>query len=106
MILFVRYRSQFPVVQFQNQAYIRNPHETGQVFKIIWGAPGAPPKRGAEGAPHFFFHCRPEWGARGAPNCFFFFYRRPRRPKGGAGGGEKSRRRRVFREYLNKNITT
>ena len=26
VILFVRYRNHFPVVQFQNQAHIRNPH--------------------------------------------------------------------------------
>ena len=42
MILFVRYRNHFPVVQFQNQAHIRNPHGTGQVLKTIWGATGAP----------------------------------------------------------------
>ena len=35
VILFVRYRNHLPVAQFQNQARIRNPHETGQVFKTI-----------------------------------------------------------------------
>jgi len=53
--LSVRYRNHFPVVQFQNQAHIWNPHGTGQVFKTIWGF-------------IFFFI---------APN-FLFFYRRRR----------------------------
>ena len=42
MILSVRYRNHFPDVQFKNQAHIRNPHGTGQIFKTIWGAAGAP----------------------------------------------------------------
>ena len=42
MILFVRYRNHFPVVQFQNQAHIQNLHGTGQVSKTIWGAARAP----------------------------------------------------------------
>ena len=42
VILFVRYRNHFPVVQFQNQAHIWNPHGTGHVPKTIWGAVGAP----------------------------------------------------------------
>ena len=42
MILFVRCRNHFPVAQFQNQAHIRNPHGTGQVFNTIWSALGAP----------------------------------------------------------------
>ena len=40
VILSVRYRNHFPVVQFQNQAHIWNPHGTGPVFKTIWGAAG------------------------------------------------------------------
>ena len=36
VILSVRYRNHFPVVQFQNQAHIWNPHGTGHVFKTIW----------------------------------------------------------------------
>ena len=63
MILFVRYIKHFPVVQFQNQAHIRNPHGTGQVFKTIWGAAGAP----------FFFN---RHRGRRKPN-FFFLYRFP-----------------------------
>ena len=42
VILSVRYRNHFPVVRFQNQAHIWNPHGTGHVFKIIWVAVGAP----------------------------------------------------------------
>ena len=37
--LFVRYRNHFPVVQFQNQAQIQNPHDPAEVFKL-WGAAG------------------------------------------------------------------
>ena len=33
VILFVPYRNHFPVVQFQNQAHIRNTHGPGQVYK-------------------------------------------------------------------------
>ena len=42
VILSVRYRNLFPVVQFQNQAHIWNPRGTGHIFKTIWGADGAP----------------------------------------------------------------
>ena len=42
VILFVCYRNHFPVVGFQNQAHIWNPHGTGHVFKTIWGAAGVP----------------------------------------------------------------
>ena len=42
VILFVHYRNHFPVVRFQNQAHIWNPHGTGHGFKTIWGAAGAP----------------------------------------------------------------
>ena len=42
VILFVCHRNHFPVVQFQNQMHIQNPHGTGQVFKTIWGAAGSP----------------------------------------------------------------
>ena len=72
VILFVRYRSHFPVVRFQNQAHIWNPHGTGHVFKTIWGADGTP--------------------------IFFFFHRRRRRHS--PGGRGKSRRRREFREFI------
>ena len=41
MCLSVRYRNHFPVVRFQNQVHIWNPHGTGQVFKPF-GAPKAP----------------------------------------------------------------
>ena len=57
-IVSVRYRNHFPVVRFQNQAHIWNPHGTGHVFKTIWGAAGAEP-----------------------PEYIFFFYRRQRRRK-------------------------
>ena len=76
VILSVRYRNHFPVVQFQNQAHIWNPRGTGHVFKTIWGAAGAPWKRRPRG-PKFvvvFFAAeggvswRPDWGAPGAPN--------------------------------------
>ena len=42
MALSIRYRNHIPVVKFQNQAHIWNPHGTGQAFKTIWGAEGAP----------------------------------------------------------------
>ena len=42
VILFVRYRNHFPVVQSQNQAHIWNLRGTGQVFKTMWGAAGGP----------------------------------------------------------------
>ena len=77
VILFVRYRNLFPVVRFQNQAHIRNPHGTGQVYKTIWGAAGTP-----------IFYCfiaakgsvsrRPEWGAPGAPNFLFYLLPPPK----------------------------
>ena len=37
VILSVRYRNHFPVVQFQNQAHIWNPQGAGHVFKTIRG---------------------------------------------------------------------
>ena len=40
VILSVRYRNHFPVVQFQNQSHIWNSQGTGHVFKTIWGAGG------------------------------------------------------------------
>ena len=90
MILSVRYRNDFPVVQFQNQAHIRNPHGTGQVFKTIW-APQAAPERGTGGAPIFFLFLNRRRSRRKLPPqvgrpwrlkffCLSFtFYRRPRR---------------------------
>ena len=60
LILSVRYRNHFPVVQFQNQVHIWNPHGTGHVFKTIWGAAGAP--------IFFYYRHRPM-----APQFFFFF---------------------------------
>ena len=84
VILFVRYRNHFPVVQFQNQVHIRNPHGTGQVFKTIWDAEGTP----------IVFHfidaeggvsCRPRWGTPSAPFFFSFSFPKvaplPRRAK-------------------------
>ena len=71
VILFIRYRNHFPVVQFQNPAHIRNHHGTGQVFKIIWGAAGTPKKI-------FFYRRRPEWGAQGTPNIFFLLLPPPK----------------------------
>ena len=72
VILFVRYRNHFPVVQFQNQAHIRNPHGTGQVIKTIWGVAGTPNL--------FFYRCRrrrippPQVGrAPMAPQIYIFF---------------------------------
>ena len=61
VILSVRYRNHFPVVQFQNQAHIWNPRGTDHVFKTIWGA---------RGTSIFFYH-RPQWGAPGAPNSYY-----------------------------------
>ena len=114
----VRYRNHFPVVRFQNQAHIWNPHGTGHVFKTIWGALGTPiffyrhrkrrklkpragrPKYGAPMAPRFFFLSPPpkaavsEMGTAGAQR----WHRRspkvaPKKPKGGhsPGGRGKSR---------------
>ena len=40
VILSVRYRNHFPVVQFQNQAHIWNPYDPAEVFKTM-GAAGA-----------------------------------------------------------------
>ena len=97
MILSVRYRNHFPVVQFQNQAHIWNPHGTGHVCKTIWGTEGTP-------IFFFFFHRRrrlrfPKWAPQ-APQRG-----RRRRPKMAPtaplpGGRGKSRRRRVFRAYI------
>ena len=66
MCLSVRYRNHFPVVQFQNQAHIRNPHDPAEVFKTM----------GSEGARNM--------GRRRQPN--FLFYRRRRRRQMGAEG--------------------
>ena len=60
--LFVRYRNHFPVVQFQNQAHIWNPHGKGQDFKTIWGAAGSP--------IIIIFYRRSKWGAEGATILF------------------------------------
>ena len=64
VILSVRYKNHFPVVQFQNQAHILNPHGTGHVFKPF-GAPQAPPEKGAEGGPNYLKKLgrlrRPKW---------------------------------------------
>ena len=68
--LSVRYRNHFPVVQFQNQAHILNPHGTGHVFKTIWGAAGAPCKGRRR---------RPKFGAPKAPQIFYLFFNRRRR---------------------------
>ena len=40
MILSVRYRNHFAVVQFQNQAHIWNPYDSAEVFKTM-GSAGA-----------------------------------------------------------------
>ena len=103
VILSVRYRNHFPIVQFQNLAHIWNPHGMGHIFKTIWGAPNgfkgalfpfkmvlngkgapeAPEIWGADGAPNFFFFHRclrqrvPKWAPE-APN-FFFRHRRRRK---------------------------
>ena len=68
--LSVRYRNHFPVVRFQNQAHIWNPHGTGHVFKPF-GAPKA--------AQIFFFSFTAAEGG-GCPNG------RRRHPNGGAEG--------------------
>ena len=72
--LFVCYRNHFPVVQFQNQTHIQNPHGTGQVFKTIWVAVGAP-------IYFYFFITATPSGVLSAPQIiiFIFFYRRHRR---------------------------
>ena len=95
VILSVRYRNHFPIVQFQNQAHIWNPRGTGHVFKPF-GAPQAAPERGARGAPNFFplFYRRRrrrklplQVGCPGRSNFFFSYcHRRQWFPKGGAGG--------------------
>ena len=54
VILFVRYRNHFPVVQFQNQAHIRNPHDPAEVFKTM-----GRPRRPLKGAPEAL----ETWGA-------------------------------------------
>ena len=33
--LFVRYRNLFPIVQFQNQAHIQNPHDPAEICKTM-----------------------------------------------------------------------
>ena len=94
VILFVRYRNHFPVVQFQNQAHIRNPHGTGQVLRPF----------GAQQAPQLFFPYRhrperPKYGASVAPQ-FFFFFQNGRQRHRSPGGRGKSHRRRVFRQLF------
>ena len=70
VILLLSYRNHFPIVQFQNQAHIRNPHKTGQALKTIWGAKGAPifffllPKA-AFPPPRVGHTWRPKYGAPG-----------------------------------------
>ena len=85
VILSVRYRNHFPVVQFQNQAHIWNPRGTGHVFKTFFLSP---PKAAWADAPSGTPLAPQIWGAHGAP-IFFLFLRRPQRW-----------RRRVFREYI------
>ena len=98
VILSVRYRNHFPVVQFQNQAHIWNPRGTGHVFKTMWGAAGAP-SQGHPRRPNFFYYFfiaaeggvsgRPVRGAPGAQIFILYFFQRRRRrwfPKGGARG--------------------
>ena len=68
MILSVRYKNHFPVVQFQNKAHIRNPHDPADVFEIM-GAAGAPQK-GRRRDPKFIFIATltaAEGGAKWAP---------------------------------------
>ena len=104
VILFVRYRNHFPVVQFQNQAHIRKHHGTGKVFKTIWVATSSPKflfiaNKGGE-------HAAPS----GAPPNFVILFLLPppkpevsqmrRRRCRSPGERGKSRRRRVFREYI------
>ena len=88
VILSVRYRNHFPVVQFQNQ------HIFGILMERVtflkpFGAPQAPPEKGRPKNPR-------NLGRRWRPNFFFLFYLRlrrlkptprpgrPRRPKYGA----------------------
>ena len=73
VILSVRYRNHFPVIQFQNQAHIWNPRGTGHIFKTIWGAPGTP-ERGAPGTPERGARDARKLGRRWHPNLFFFFF--------------------------------
>ena len=80
VILSVRYRNHFPVVQFQNQGHIRNPHGTGQVFKIM-GRRRRPPK-GVPMAPE-------TWGAIGTPN-FLILLPPPKAVQMGAAGTLKA----------------
>ena len=77
--LFFRYRNHLPVVQFQNQAHIRNPHGTGKVFKTIWGAPiffslAAVSQMGAEGGVEGTAPPEAE-GNPAAGGCFASVYR-------------------------------
>ena len=93
MILSVRYRNHFPVVKFQNQTYIWNPHGTGHESETIWGAMGAPNIflflaaegggsrrlfRGTPGAPNM--------GHTWRPNFFFLSQMGVGGAKGGAEG--------------------
>ena len=87
VILSVRYRNHFSVVQFQNQAHIWNPQGTGHVFKTIWGAAGA--------RIAFFFRRQrrrkltPRPGRPRRPNLFYFLC-----STAAEGGGLLNRRRR------------
>ena len=94
MILFVRYRNHFPVVQFQNQAHIWNPYDPAVDFKTM-GAVGAPlsvvrfQNQAHIWNPHGTGHVfKTIWGAKGAQR-----WRLGRHAPGGRG---KSRRRREF----------
>ena len=123
VILFVFYRNHFPVIQFQNQVHIRNPHETGQVFKTIWGAVGTS-WEGCRKRPKFlyiFFYRRrrqrkltprvgrprlPNYGAPVVPQFYFYIFPftaaesggfpngHRRRPNWGANGAQRWRPRR------------
>ena len=107
VILSVRYRNHFPVVQFQNQAHIWNPRGTGNVFKTIWGAKGTPnfflflffrrrrwrkltPRPGRPRRPKYGAPMAPQiWGTHDTPIlffCFLFLLPPPKAPKGGAEG--------------------
>ena len=92
----------FHVIQFQNQAHIRNPHGPGKFSKTICFKPQAPQ----------IFFIGADGGVSRRRRLHFFFFISLLLPlpkavvsqmgaKGGAGPGgqEKSRRRLVFREY-------
>ena len=70
--LFVRYRNHLPVVQFQNQAQIRNPHGTTEVFKTIWGRRWRPLK-GAPIGTRIIFLTPLKAVDSAVPNFIYFF---------------------------------